>query len=196
MLAQACICAGAPPGSPTVRRLNHDGVHFPRLAGQPGQRHGGGPPGARVPGGALSEPTTSDHHESTCPTRNSFQKIALASALCIAPIRTDPRSTDPSSPSAPPAQICIQPTFQYLEALIEARPRNPRWNRVRAALPRHAGLNASQRSGCSSQGPSSQRALNRRQVPHPRLPCHPCGACFPGRAWCCACGSAPSPWSS
>ena len=30
------------------------------------------------------------------------------------------------------AQICIQPTFQFLEAKMEAWPRNPRWNRVRS----------------------------------------------------------------
>lgn len=40
------------------------------------------------------------------------------------------RPAVPHSCHAHVAQICIQPTFQFLEAKMEAWPRNPRWNRV------------------------------------------------------------------
>ncbi len=36
-------------------------------------------------------------------------------------------------PPAPAVQICIQPTFHFLEVLMQSSQRNPRWNQVRTA---------------------------------------------------------------
>lgn len=205
--ALAC-CARTAPG-----RLHHDGLHQPRLAGQPGQRHGGGPPGPRLPGGCWPdwrsvEQGRRGRHQRCRPGSSAGAGQPWGFPRCRRHTPRHRRGSPLATPDSPPhaaspprgcaslAQICIQPTLMFLEARIEAWPRNPRWNRA------SVGVGGVGREGTKSAWPGRHRAgpnggTRARRPPGPADPAapRPAAAAWPlraCRAWRCACGSGPS----